>query len=1510
MMKLNFDSQFNPEPWTVVLCHRSLDKIGILHNITDMRGSFNLNSAQEISFTLHKELNNTEEVLWNEVYNLRVIWIKELNCYFQIEVEITDSKTDNIKNITATSLCEAELSQIMLNGIEINTEEDSKNYYELHEDEEDTYQWSKFWDREHPEFSLLTRILKDKAPHYTVKHVDDSLADLQRSFSIDGTSIYDWLTGECSEQFDCIFEFDSSDRSISVYDLFSVCRNDSCSYYLENGKRYRKNFLDFCPKCGSRNITSYGHDTNIIIDKNNLTEEVQLSTDVDSIKNTFRLVAGDDSMTAAVTALNPNGSQYLYYFADESLSDMSPQLVQKIHDYEALQESYRDEYEQLTEDHYNLLDNIYYLDHTKMPVYEKADLNAQTELDAIISNGITSIGVETFDINKVTNSFNVNNAERAVKSYASVSVRTGYFKVEVISDTTFGTNGYNSSTHKWRGKIKITSYSTSTKINNGTHTEEYDVAESSMLTISFFSSKANPTSYEQFLNQRCEIALATDNKNQKDLNVFRILKPDITVAYFTSKLNDYCRQRLKGFKESIEACIDVMLSYGITGADNNSDDLKRAHTNVYTPYKQKLDALEAKISELDEIIGDKEATDNVSLYGQLNNKNMRMNEIHSILNFENYLGETLYHEFCSYRREDTYQNDNFVSDWYVESENTAEIFKAAKEFIELANEQIRVSANYQHSISTNLYNLLIMPEFASITNNFELGNFIRVRVEDEIYRLRLIHYEVDFSDLSTLNTEFSDMTKTGNSLNDVRSILDSAQQMATSFGYTAKQAEKGTFANNTLEQFRKEGLESALYNVKNNTNEEVTLDHNGITAKAWDDITESYLDKQLRITHNIMVFTEDNWKTAKMAMGNFNYYDAVVGRWKEGYGVNADFVVSGYIQGTDIVGGNIYSPIIGSGVNAGKHMTHIDLEKGELKMGLDPTGATNQYTVTYEPDNNKFTVRGGTIEGGTIIGAEYRTSNNAFTVSSNGYLTATSGKIGGFNIVTNALYSDTEDNNYIELNSYSREITISSTNGKMILSRADLDLYRDQSFIGSLGIQKHSSLYGIGLICDAARYVSLGYYTYDSNANRSIHSVLVVNNSNNDFSWNESLIINDDMRMATSEKIYFTPSLDNTTSSIYIGPLSNSSNNKCGLSFHTKDTYMFGVGDNNSFMPSYPMSINKNSDDNSAYFYGNVYFKEKIKIKGGSIWLYDSNNSANKISIADDDCFVISGNTVVINSSEFSNPTTTLGSTATSYELYVGDKNSNNKSAYFKGEVCIANSLYLPTNAKICSKTNNGTTKSILQVDASGTLDNIDIYSDAYWYLSNGYAKLSGTAYDAKKLCGYDSNGNVYHYVYVSNSPNGNLIPSERNINCGTNEHPFEKGVSYDGWVKQSDKKLKNHIKYLSEDINIEKFFMNLKPVEYILKEDELNRLQLGFYAQDIHNSSNYISDNLNIVTAYYKENDQKCIDPDSYDDKDLGWTLDYDSLVAPTVAMVQKQQREIETLKNEIEMLKEMINK
>lgn len=857
------------EDFTVVLSNRNLDKQGQILNVKDFDYKGNLNSAHEISFSVYKEVDGEEEKLWNDIYDLKLVWIKEEDKYFQIQVSKSES-SNVVKKITGTSLGEAETSQLLIRNTEINSEADIAR---------SDYVPTVFYNPNKPDASLLNRILSSFAPHYSIKHVDKSLWDIQRTFSIDGTSVYDFFTGELAEQIGCLFQFNSTDRSISVYDLCTVC----------NDCGHRGEYLDCCPKCGSEDLYYYGEDTTIFVSAGNLTDEITFDTDVDAIKNCMLLKTGDEVMDAAVIACNPNGSQYIYYFSEEQKNDMPESLRNGLNDYDNLVESYSEEYQELSQELYECIDDILYYQSGMMPNVEIPEVNATTEAAKLTAENLSPIGMSV--VSSYTSTATVNSA---LKNFAKVFVRSGFMKVE-IDYGNFVYEGIDENNHgygKWIGKFKLTNYS-----------DENDVAYSNELEIKVTDD------YDTFLNQKIIKNIA--NSNTDDDSVFNVLNIK-SLNKFSQALLLYSYNRLESFADAIQGVINVLIE------ENQGQSDSTYYGQLYTPYYNKLKACQEEMNVRAATIENLKKTQDHIIN--------RQSEIQSALNLQTFLGEELYKLFCAYRREDTYQNDNFISDGL----SNKEIFEKAKEFIELAKNEIVKSGEHQHSISSNLYNLLIMEEFAPIKDKFDLGNWIRIGVDDEAYRLRLVSYEINGKSLSNINTEFSELTKTACGVNDIRSILSKAQTMATSYQYISKQAEQGKKAQDKLINFEKEGLKSALINISNNKDEEITFDECGLWAKTWDDITEDYNPEQLRFTHNILAFTEDNWKTVSLGLGKHDYYrfDNDILTKHVGYGLSAKFLNSPYMHGGQIIGGEIYSENYSN-----TQGTYFNLNDGKFSLG-------------------------------------------------------------------------------------------------------------------------------------------------------------------------------------------------------------------------------------------------------------------------------------------------------------------------------------------------------------------------------------------------------------------------------------------------------------------------------------------------------------------------------------------------------------------------------------------------
>lgn len=980
--------------YTIILSTRDYRHLGQLTGLKAVNNVHNLNSANELSFTICKhdfinsDFNKEEQLfdyetylklkqeLWDQIVDLKLVYVKDLDEYFEIKVTITDA-AETTKAITATSLCEAELSQTETGSLEINTEADVNrdDYYDdfptvfyrdpnvvntetdpyesIWEDKEkkDKYciyktdeNGNKIVDNkqtyEHrykilKNSSLLHRVL-DNAPHYSIGDVAESLKNLQRTFTVDGT-IYDFLTGACSEQFDCLFTFDTKNRKISAHDLYTVCN--------ECGERGE--FYDICPKCNSTNIKYFGDDTTILVDKNNLTESIQLNVNVDSIKNCFKLVAGDELMTAAIKDIN-SGSDYIYYFSENQLKDMPKELVDELDKYNTKVELYEEQNFTLVSELYDLYDKSLYLKSGMMPTIEYVNtydelkkledphlgaiylcgnkvyrydgsefieqneevefyesllpssyhITSETEAAKLTVENLSPLGV------KSSNDLNyLSNVNSSLKNYAKVYVKSGFVKVEVgqsgfIDDIHeyIDENGNKFSCRTWEGNFKITNYK-----------DKEDHTTSETIQILVYDN------YEEFIRQKILKNLPED----EDGSIFNVLKIE-DLDKFKNAISLYCEKRLESFSAAIDNAISVIQSM------EQTEDYEAYYEALYVPYWNKLCTIVSTCHDCN-VQGDflyrcpscgstnidvgelaKRKQQIADIQYEIDTIELILDGIHNDLDLEKNLGE-YYNTFCSYRREQKYSNENYITDGY----SNAEILRDAKDFIEKAEKDIIKSGELQYTLSSTLNNLLVLPEFEPILDMFELGNWIRVKVDGVLYRLRLIGYTINFDSLQTINVEFSTISKVKDVVYEAQQILSSAKSMSSSYSYVSKQAEKGQEAKDDISDWKENSLNAALIQISNNDNEDVVFGNNGILCRSKDDISDTYSPKQLKLVHNSIVFTKDNWKTCSQAIGEhkFKIYDEKNNDWSDvnGYGMTSEFVTSGVVYGTNIYGGEIYS---------------------------------------------------------------------------------------------------------------------------------------------------------------------------------------------------------------------------------------------------------------------------------------------------------------------------------------------------------------------------------------------------------------------------------------------------------------------------------------------------------------------------------------------------------------------------------------------------------------------------
>ena len=201
IIELSVDGQ--PIVPNIILGYRSGEKIGVIQNVASFVDSNHLMSAPEISFDVHKMMDGVECNYWDDIRDFKLVYIPHLghdrfNPWYEIAVTL-DENDETVKHINGVHIQEAELSQLSLHDIQINTEDDIVR---------DDYTPSIIYNPNNPDASILDRLLSDKATHYSVRYVAPSIAKLQRTFEFDNTTIYDAFM-EIAEEIEGIFIFGS-----------------------------------------------------------------------------------------------------------------------------------------------------------------------------------------------------------------------------------------------------------------------------------------------------------------------------------------------------------------------------------------------------------------------------------------------------------------------------------------------------------------------------------------------------------------------------------------------------------------------------------------------------------------------------------------------------------------------------------------------------------------------------------------------------------------------------------------------------------------------------------------------------------------------------------------------------------------------------------------------------------------------------------------------------------------------------------------------------------------------------------------------------------------------------------------------------------------------------------------------------------------------------------------------------------------------------------------------------
>ena len=861
----------------IFLCETNKERICNLETF-NMSGSFKFNSYSELSFEVARLYNDVIDgrtktnPFFDKIESPRLIYLENF-AYFELQgPECNSDGIKESKTCTCYSL-EYTLSTKFLEDFNVNT--GKVNSLEvLNADDPEKIVPIILYDPSNTKLSLLHLAL-EKVYGWKIGHVDASLQTLSRQFEIDRQSVYDFLMTEVCEKFNCYIVFDTINNEINIYaesltskfigdgatsaftisPPFEQINTVSIDGYKTTRWEYNASTgvltLQDIPASGAHieivdgALTEW--ETDVFITFDNLSQEIKVHYDADSIKTVLTVTYGDDLDIREINLGLPYLTDISYYYTvdwmGQDLYDAYTVYLQKSNQYQS----------EYTANSQKMLEIANCID------FEENRLS----LEYSVATSVNETTVGTYYIKGGTAP---NYYYTEVYLPADYDVNTTYYS----TDTTNLQDGADGNVRKLYEALK--------KYFNDSDGWEDDLQGLSELFD--FMTENTVTSLFNQLN-----AITSDRTSNSDV--------ETAINNFLDEMwGQVGRTPLKSlYYEQYKQIQIANIEAGWSQEDN-------ANYGSYYPVVLYLNSIEKAIAKRDKTIKDYEEQ-----YNKIQQNNIAISN--ELLMTNNFTEDQLI-RLSAFLREDELHLDDIVE---TDLTTANESLKLKQDAMSSGSIELQKLCQPQLRFSMTMANIYALPEFEPIIDQFQLGNVIKVGLRsDYLKQSRLLQVDINFDDFSDFSCEFGDLTNLRTQSDIHADLLSQAisagKNVATNSGYWTKGSDRA----NNIDLRLQEGLLNSIEALKNmDGTQNAYMDKYGIHLEVVNPDTGEVGDKRVWLVNNQIVFTDDGFKTSKSVLGEFTVEGETY------YGLLAQAVIAGHIEGSKIIGGTIRIGDMGNG---------------------------------------------------------------------------------------------------------------------------------------------------------------------------------------------------------------------------------------------------------------------------------------------------------------------------------------------------------------------------------------------------------------------------------------------------------------------------------------------------------------------------------------------------------------------------------------------------------------------
>lgn len=842
--------------------------LGVITNAYNLEIEINYSSLSEISFDVARWVDGVENPIYDQLAGFKLIYTDALGIYVLQRPETTGDGMSEVKHITGYSLEQLREGKLL--------------YLE-----EGTY---NFWNPVDRENTILQRILElfpqkktEGDNGWSVGEVDPKFIGMYRTFDSYNQDVIQFCYNDASEKFQCVFVFDVYEKTINVYDA-----NES------------RGTLP------------------IYLGYENLVKETKVTELSDEIVTKLH-VYGDDGLT--ITACNPLGTDYIidlsHYVENGDLdviaSDSDVNLSEKYQQWKLTIDMGRENFLALASARANALAQELALE------VELATLNEEYETLRVEQGAIVQAIALTNDDGKPAKQaeLDTKNAQMAAKE-KEISE-----KQDEISSAKDQMDSYQSQMRSISQELLIENYFTEgEQLILEEYLQEQELSEETFVATDIATDTSGASGYFSG-----SVAIAP---GESDCKIYQLDVTEPTAKTLYSIAGGVFSAQNSGDKaisgDIVRGTLEVgsetsVLSLYLCGVTYEKSDTTDHYESGMLTIRGKLSGLSGDIATKEEDGVEVKTGSKLSFslvptsvaefststqyyYNKQPNLCKRSGNYYRCVtntkgawNINNWMRTEQYNLFLS------------------ASVTAYQRYSVARELYDFGEEALHDMATPTYEFDLETSNFIFLNEFTSFKDVLDMGKGVYVKLRKsgeaehkqgraDVIEANLIGLSFSYEDLPRLSLTFSNRFKKRNGVKTLEGMIKNSYSSTRSFDTSRYVYGKVTEHAGEVEQAMKSNLDVAKNKIVGAHDQSVEISESGIHVSGIGDGNRSY---QLRIIDSMIAMSDDNWQTAKLAIGRFDggeaHWDSTLEPEKTGplWGVNADVIFGKQLVGQSMI---------------------------------------------------------------------------------------------------------------------------------------------------------------------------------------------------------------------------------------------------------------------------------------------------------------------------------------------------------------------------------------------------------------------------------------------------------------------------------------------------------------------------------------------------------------------------------------------------------------------------------